>query len=96
MWRGGAKCDRSTSDALTAGWPARAALAPALALARAALALAPALAPALAVCSALHPLPAAAAVDQNFSPRIFAESAQKGLTPTAKLYIGNPLKLSLF
>ena len=30
VWRGGAKCDRSTSDALTAGWPARAALALAL------------------------------------------------------------------
>ena len=72
----------------------------ALALALAQTALAPALAPALAVCSALHPLPAAAAVDQNFSPRIFAESAQKGLTPTAKLYIGKlyieRLKLSLF
>ena len=72
----------------------------ALALALAQAALAPALAPALAVCSALHPLPAAAAVDQNFSPRIFAESAQKGLTPTAKLYIGKlhieRLKLSLF
>ena len=70
-------------------------LALALALAQAALA------PALAVCSALHPLPAAAAaVDQKFSPRIFAESAQKGLTPTAKLYIGKlyieRLKLSLF
>ena len=72
-------------------------LALALALAQAALA------PALAVCSALHPLPAGAAgaaVDQHFSPRIFAESAQKGLTPTAKLYIGKlyieRLKLSLF